>query len=135
MVGGNRVKRRGAVGEIAVREALYVLPKAPYPLEATRLDWFTWRVGVETLMDSCSTRWRLYATELSVDLVGIAALSWTRLTVVLLNSLSRLVYSVCECRYLNGISEYRVISLLVLARRVNVVNTTVVDPFLITNKQ
>ena len=90
-MGGNGVKRRGAVGAIAVREALSLLPKAPSPLEATRFDWVAWRVGVETLMETCLTQWRLYAAESSVDLLGIAAFSWMRLTVVVLKSLSRLV--------------------------------------------
>ena len=47
-MGGNGVKRRGEVGAIAVRKALSVLPKAPYPLEVARFDWAAWRVGVET---------------------------------------------------------------------------------------
>ena len=82
MVGGNRFKRRKAFGAIMVQEALSVL---------NRFDWLAWRVGVETFMESCSTRWRLDAAEYSVDIVGIAALSWMRLTVVLLNSLSMLL--------------------------------------------
>ena len=44
----NRVKRRGSVGEIAARQAFYVLPKAPSPIEVTRFDWVAWRVGVES---------------------------------------------------------------------------------------
>ena len=90
-MGGNGVKRRGSVGAISVREALYVLPKEPSPLEVTRFDCITWRVGVETLMETCSTQWRLYAAEYLVDLLGIAALSWMRLTVVVVNSFSMLV--------------------------------------------
>ena len=90
-MGGNGVKRRGSVGVIAVWGALYMLPKAPSPLEVNRFDWVTWRVGVETFMETCPTRWRLYAAESSVDLVGIADLSWMRLTVVVLNSFSMLV--------------------------------------------
>ena len=68
-----------------------VLPKASSPTEVTSFDWVVWRVGVENLMDTCSTRWRLYAANYLVDLVGIAAFSWMRLTVMLLKSLSRLV--------------------------------------------
>ena len=34
----NEVKRRGAVGAIAVRQALSVLTKAPSPLEVTGFD-------------------------------------------------------------------------------------------------
>ena len=67
--------------------------------------------------------------------MGVATLSWISRTVVFLKSLGRLVYSSCECWSLNGRSEYRVISLLVFSRRVNVGNTTVVDPFSITNEQ
>ena len=132
---GNGFNRRGAVGAIVVQEALCMLPKAPSPLEVNRFYWVVWRVVVETLMGTCSTRWRLYSSESLVDLVGIADFSWMGLTVVLLKSFSRLVYSGCECWYLNGISASRLISLLVLARRVNVANPTVVAPFLITNKQ
>ena len=62
-MGGNGFNIIGAVCAIAVREALSVLPKAPSPLEVTRFDWVVWRVGVETLMETCSTRWRLYAVE------------------------------------------------------------------------
>ena len=87
----NGVNRRGSFGVIAVRQALSVLPKAPSPLEVTVFDGFVWRVGIETLMEACSTRWRLYAVESSVDLVGVSALPWMRLTVVLLKLLSRLV--------------------------------------------
>ena len=90
-MGGNGFKRRGEVCEIAMQEALSVLPKAPSPLEVTRFDWVAWRVGVENLMKTCSTRWRLYAVDSLVDLVGIDDLSWMRLTVVLLKSSSRLV--------------------------------------------
>ena len=90
-MGWDGVKRIGAFGVIAVRQALSVLPKAPSPLEVTVFDGFVWRVGVETLMEACSTRWRLYAVESSVDLVGISALIWMSITVVLLKSLSRLV--------------------------------------------
>ena len=50
LVGGNGVKRRRSFGAIAFQEALPVMPKSPSPLEVTRFDWFTWRVGVETLM-------------------------------------------------------------------------------------
>ena len=81
-MGGSGVKRRGSVGVIAVWGALYVLPKAPSPLEATRFDWVAWRVGVEIFMETCSTWWRLYDADSSVDLVGIAAFSCMRLTVV-----------------------------------------------------
>ena len=70
-----------------------------------------------------------------MNLVGVYALTWMRLTVVLLKSLSRLVQSGFECRYLNGRSESRVISLLVLVRRLNVVKPTVLAPFLIKNEQ
>ena len=70
---------------------MYVLLKAPSPLEVNGVDGFMWRVGVETLMAAYSTRWRLYDVESSVDLVGISDLPWMRLTVVLLKSLSRLV--------------------------------------------
>ena len=47
-LGANGVKIFGAVGEIAARHALYVLPKSPSLLEVTRSDWVTCRVGVET---------------------------------------------------------------------------------------
>ena len=70
---------------------MYILTKASSPLEVTRFEWFAWRIGVETFMETCSTWWRLYATEASMDIVRIAALSYMRLTVVLLKSLSRLV--------------------------------------------
>ena len=53
LVGGNGVKIRGSVGEIAVQGALYVLPKAPSPIEVTNFDWVAWRVGVVTLMETC----------------------------------------------------------------------------------
>ena len=135
LLGGNGVKRRVAVGTIALREALYVHPKASYPLEVNNFDWVVWRFGVENLMGACSTQWRLYASESSVDLVGIAALSLMRLTVVLLKSLSRLAWYGFECRSLNGRSASRVISLFVLAKRVNVGKPIVVAPFLITNEQ
>ena len=78
----NGVKRRGSVGAIAVREAFYVMPKSPSLLEVTRFDWVAWRVGVEIFMETCSTWWRLYDADSSVDLVGIADFSWMRLTVV-----------------------------------------------------
>ena len=81
-MGVNGVKRRGSFGAIAVREAFYVLPKSPSLLEVTRFDWVAWRVGVEIFMETCSTWWRLYDADSSVDLVGIAAFSWMRLTVV-----------------------------------------------------
>ena len=68
-------------------------------------------------------------------LVGIADLSWMRCTIVFLKSLGRLVYYGCECWSLNGRSESRVIYLFVFARRVNVVNNTVVATFSITNKK
>ena len=58
---------------IAARQALFVLPKAPSPLEVNRFDWVAWRVGVEFFMETCSTQWRLYDEESSVDLVGIDA--------------------------------------------------------------
>ena len=90
-MGGNGVKRRGSVGVIAVWGALYMLPKAPSPLEVNRFDWVTWRVGVETFMETCPTRWRLYAADSLVDLVGIAALSCMRHAVVFSKSLGRLV--------------------------------------------
>ena len=70
-----------------------------------------------------------------MDLEGIAALSWMRRTVVFLKSLGRFVYSDCECRSLNERSEYRVMSLLVFPRRVNMGNPNVVAPFSITNNQ
>ena len=60
-MGGNRVNRRGAAGAIAVSQALSVLPKAPSPLEVNGFGRFVWKVGVETLMEACSTRWRLCA--------------------------------------------------------------------------
>ena len=47
-MGCNGFKKRGAVGAIAVRQALSVLQKAPYPLGVTRFDWFAWMVGIET---------------------------------------------------------------------------------------
>ena len=90
-MGGNRVNIILAVGVIALREAFSVLPKSPSLLEVTRFYWVAWRVGVETLMDTCSTIWRLYAADSSVDLVGISALSCMSITVALLKSLSRLV--------------------------------------------
>ena len=90
-MGGNGVKRRVAVGAIAVREALSVMPKEPSPLEVTWFHWVVWRVGAENLMGTCSIRLRLHVAESLVDLVGIAVLSWMRLTVVLLKSLIRLV--------------------------------------------
>ena len=90
-MGGNGIKRRGSVGTIAVQEDLSMLQKAPSPLEVTLFDLVAWRVGVETLIETCSTWWRLYAAESSVDLVEIADLSWISFTVVLLKSLSRLV--------------------------------------------
>ena len=74
LVGGNGVNRRGAVGAIAVREALYILQKSLSPLEVTRFDWVTWRVGAETLIETCSTRWRLYDADSLVDIMGISAL-------------------------------------------------------------
>ena len=73
-MGGKGVKRRVAYGKISVQGVLSVLPKAPSPLEVTRFDWVAWRVGVETLMETCSARWRLYSAESTVDLVGVAAL-------------------------------------------------------------
>ena len=63
MAGGNRDNRRGSVGMIAVRQEFSVLPKAPSPLKVTGFYGVVWRVGVETLMGACSTRWRLYAGE------------------------------------------------------------------------
>ena len=111
------------------------MPKSPSPLEVNSFKWFAWRVGVDNLMETCSTRWRLYVAESLLDLVGIDALSWMRLTVVLFNSLSRLVYYGCECQYLNERSSYMVIYLLFLARRVNVGNPTAVAPLLIRNEQ
>ena len=90
-MGGNGVKRRGPVGVITVRGALSVLPKSPPPLKVTRFNWVAYRVGVETLMETCSTRWTLYAVEFLVNLVGVSALSWMSLALVPLNSLSRLV--------------------------------------------
>ena len=48
VVGANGVKRRGSVGAIEVRQALYVLPKAPSPIEVTGFERIVWRVGVET---------------------------------------------------------------------------------------
>ena len=52
----NGVKRRGAVGEIASRKALSVLPKAPSPLEVTCSDLVVWKFGDETWrMRSCVT--------------------------------------------------------------------------------
>ena len=71
-------------------------------------------------MEICSTLWRSYIEESSVDLVGISALSWMRRTVVFLKSLGRLVYYGCEFWSLNGRSASRVIYLLVFSRRVNV---------------
>ena len=47
-LGVNGVNRRGAVGAIAMRQALSVLSKSPSPLEVTRSDWVAWRVGIET---------------------------------------------------------------------------------------
>ena len=73
-MGRNGVNRRGAVGAIAVREALYILQKSLSPLEVTRFDWVTWRVGAETLIETCSTRWRLYDADSLVDIMGISAL-------------------------------------------------------------
>ena len=50
---GNRVKRRVAVGKIAARQALSVLPKASSTLEVTGFYGLVWRVGVEMLMEAC----------------------------------------------------------------------------------
>ena len=47
-LGVNGVNRRGAVGVIAMRQALSILPKSPSPLEVTRSDWVVWRFGIET---------------------------------------------------------------------------------------
>ena len=91
MVVVNGVKRRGAVGAIAVRQAFSVLTKAPSPLEVNGFDRVVWRVDVETLMEACSTWWMIYAVESSVDIVGISDLPLMRLTVVLLELFSRLV--------------------------------------------
>ena len=91
VVVGKGFKRIVSVCEIAVRKALSVLPKTTSPLEVTGFDGFVLRVGVETFVEACSTWWRLYAVESSVDLVGISALIWMSITVVLLKSLSRLV--------------------------------------------
>ena len=74
-MGGNGFNRRGAVAVISVRQAFSVLLKSPSPLEMNSFDSVTCRVGVKTLIDTCSTQWRLYATKSSVYLLGIAALS------------------------------------------------------------
>ena len=58
-MGGNGVKRRGAVGAIVVWQDLYVLLKASSPLEVTGFDGVVWRVGVVTLMEACSTWWSI----------------------------------------------------------------------------
>ena len=49
------------------------------------------RGSVGAMIETCSTLQRSYAADSSMDLAGVAALSWMRLIVVLLNSLSRLV--------------------------------------------